>query len=539
MDIVKTFHSNKFTKDITIIGTPENPLFKAVDVAELLEMSNIRVVLADFDDTEKCVNNSYTVRGYKDVNFLTEKGLYKLLFRSRKSIAVQFTNWVCEVIKQIRLNGVYQLEQQLKEKQEEMEHLSQQNQQLLEQIENIKPGDGRPVIYIYDMNSRAEPQANGKKSYKIGMTDNLHRRIKPYKQISPYGKVAFYVHIDAENLRTTESWIHMLMKSYKQGGEVFEISLELAKKFVMHVANTLEIVATNNKDDMEAMISKVVDLESSVLSKECVGIASRGEVSTQTEQEFLDASISDDEIEEDPKGSSSNGNKYTEQFNAFIDKCCLLDVTYEVSSKDVIGQYRLWSHIPDKNAYYALNDYLRTRFRPIRLHEPNKKQNVHGFRGLKLKEQNIPSLPFAPSDPELFIAHSCVYTPSGKVLMKNMLEEYEKWGKSVNKDVNSKDIKEYLKKNSEFILVGNVWTEKGNGQGYYGICFKSDIENYAQVRTVGKTVTKYDQQGNIVATWDTIAKAAADEGMAPCKLSHIIKDKKKLNGFKYSAAYKN
>jgi hypothetical protein len=123
--------------------------------------------------------------------------------------------------------------------------------------------------------------------------------------------------------------------------------------------------------------------------------------------------------------------------------------------------------------------------------------------------------------------------------MKNMLEEYEKWGKSVNKDVNSKDIKEYLKKNSEFILVGNVWTEKGNGQGYYGICFKSDIENYAQVRTVGKTVTKYDQQGNIVATWDTIAKAAADEGMAPCKLSHIIKDKKKLNGFKYSAAYKN
>jgi hypothetical protein len=58
------------------------------------------------------------------------------------------------------------------------------------------------------------------------------------------------------------------------------------------------------------------------------------------------------------------------------------------------------------------------------------------------------------------------------------------------------------------------------------------------VRTVGKTVTKYDTKGNIVATWDTIAKAAEDEGMPACKLSHIIRDKKELNGFRYSASYK-
>lgn len=539
MDIIQTFTAENISKDITIKGTHDNPLFKASDIADLLDIKHVRSVIQQFDETEKVSIYLQTPGGKQHVSFLTESGLYSLIFRSKKPFAKEFKKWVCTVIKQIRLNGIYQLQQQLKEKQDEMEQLNKQNQQLLEQIENIKPGDGRPVIYIYDMNSRAEPHANGKKSYKIGMTDNLHKRVKPYKQISPYGKVVFYVHIDAENLRTTESWIHMLLKSYKQGGEVFEISLGLAKKFVMHVAYTLEIVASNNKDDMEAMLSKVVDLESSVLNKECIGIASRGEASTQTEHEFLDATNSDDEIEENPKGSSNNGDKYNEQFNAFIDACCLLDTTYEVSSKDVIGQYRLWSRTPDKNAYYALNDYLRTRFRHLRLHEPNKKQVVHGFRGLKLKERNIPSLPFAPSDPELFIAHACVYTPSGRVLMNNMLEEYEKWGKSVDKDVATKDIKEYLKNNNEFVLIGNVWTDKGNGQGYYGICFKSDIENYAQVRTVGKTVTKYDQQGNIVATWDTIAKAAADEGMAPCKLSHIIKDHKEFNGFKYSAAYKN
>jgi hypothetical protein len=172
------------------------------------------------------------------------------------------------------------------------------------------------------------------------------------------------------------------------------------------------------------------------------------------------------------------------------------------------------------------------------MREPNKRESVHGFRGLNLKDVNIPPLPFAPSNPQLFIAHACVYSPSGRILMKDMLEQYELWGQKFNKDVNINEIKEYLKQNTEFIMVANVWTAKGNGQGYYGISFKNEQEQFKAVRTVGKFVTKYDLQGNIVATWDTIAKAAESEGMPPCKLSHIINSKKDYNNFKYAAAYK-
>jgi prophage antirepressor-like protein len=59
-----------------------------------------------------------TLGGKQDVTFLTEKGLYQVLFTSRKPIAKTFKNWVCEV-KDTRLTGKYSLEKQLKEKDEQ------------------------------------------------------------------------------------------------------------------------------------------------------------------------------------------------------------------------------------------------------------------------------------------------------------------------------------------------------------------------------------------------------------------------------------
>lgn len=72
-------------------------------------MSNIRATIMEFDDTEKVVNTIDTLGGTQQVSFLTEKGLYKVLFRSRKPIAQKFQNWVCQIIKEIRLKGIYDL----------------------------------------------------------------------------------------------------------------------------------------------------------------------------------------------------------------------------------------------------------------------------------------------------------------------------------------------------------------------------------------------------------------------------------------------
>jgi prophage antirepressor-like protein len=53
-------------------------------------MSAIRLVIRDFSDIEKVVHTMDTLGGSQQVTFLTEKGLYKVLFKSRKPIAEKF-----------------------------------------------------------------------------------------------------------------------------------------------------------------------------------------------------------------------------------------------------------------------------------------------------------------------------------------------------------------------------------------------------------------------------------------------------------------
>ena len=113
MEIVKAFNSNNLHTEIVIKGSINEPLFRASDVGTVLEMGNIRTSINDFTDSEKVVHTMDTLGGSQQVTFLTEKGLYKVLFKSRKPIAEKFQNWVCEVVKEIRLNGVYDLQKQL------------------------------------------------------------------------------------------------------------------------------------------------------------------------------------------------------------------------------------------------------------------------------------------------------------------------------------------------------------------------------------------------------------------------------------------
>ena len=119
MDIVKAFNTNDLHTEIVIKGTVTDPLFRASDVGVVLELSNIRATIIDFDESEKVVSIVDTLGGAQQVTFLTEKGLYKVLFRSRKPIAQKFQNWVCEVIKEIRLKGIYKMQNEINQAIEE------------------------------------------------------------------------------------------------------------------------------------------------------------------------------------------------------------------------------------------------------------------------------------------------------------------------------------------------------------------------------------------------------------------------------------
>ena len=155
MEVVKAFTENELHTEIVIKGTIENPLFRASDVGEVLEMGNIRTTIQQFDDTEKVVHSMDTLGGAQNITFLTEKGLYKVLFKSRKPIAEKFQNWICDVIKEIRLSGSYHLQQQLEQTKNEKQQITEKNTQLEEENKLLQKRDNVPMIYIYNIDTRS------------------------------------------------------------------------------------------------------------------------------------------------------------------------------------------------------------------------------------------------------------------------------------------------------------------------------------------------------------------------------------------------
>jgi len=105
MDIIRAFTTNSLHTEIVIKGTVENPLFRASDVALILEISNIRASIKDFNESEKVVQTMTTPGGPQKVLFLTQMGLFMLLFRSKKNpIALQVQYWACDVVKELQIN---------------------------------------------------------------------------------------------------------------------------------------------------------------------------------------------------------------------------------------------------------------------------------------------------------------------------------------------------------------------------------------------------------------------------------------------------
>jgi prophage antirepressor-like protein len=104
MDIIRAFTTNSLHTEIVIKGTIEAPLFRASDIALILEISNIRASIKDFNDSEKVVQTMTTPGGPQKVLFLTRTGLFRLLFRSKNPIALQVQYWVCDVVKELQIN---------------------------------------------------------------------------------------------------------------------------------------------------------------------------------------------------------------------------------------------------------------------------------------------------------------------------------------------------------------------------------------------------------------------------------------------------
>ena len=89
-------------KTFNVYGTVEEPLFRAKDVAEWIEHSDVHKMVQSVDEDEKVRNNIPTLGGNQEMWFLTENGVYEVLMLSRKPIAKEFKKEVKKMLHALR-----------------------------------------------------------------------------------------------------------------------------------------------------------------------------------------------------------------------------------------------------------------------------------------------------------------------------------------------------------------------------------------------------------------------------------------------------
>lgn len=92
-------------RQFVVYGSVTEPLFKAKDVADILEVKNTSVLVQRIEEEEVTKLNLGGLQG--ETLFLTEDGLYEALMQSRKPIAKQFKKGVKQILKEIRTTGGY------------------------------------------------------------------------------------------------------------------------------------------------------------------------------------------------------------------------------------------------------------------------------------------------------------------------------------------------------------------------------------------------------------------------------------------------
>jgi prophage antirepressor-like protein len=210
--------------NIQVYGTYEEPLFKAKDIGDLLGIKNIKDTINGMDDQCKILKKApvgNTDRCLEQL-FLTEDGLYELLFISRKPIAKQFKVWVRNIIKEIRLKGKYDLEKKLEETARELDLYKQKTYEEIQKTGHV---------YII--------RTDG--GYKVGKTKDINNRVKGL-QTGNVKQIETILDFKTSNSDLLEKIVHYILDRYRcnSNREFFDCNINYIKSIVTIVGNTID-----------------------------------------------------------------------------------------------------------------------------------------------------------------------------------------------------------------------------------------------------------------------------------------------------------
>jgi len=243
MDILKAFKLLDQEYEINIKGTLEDPLFQANQVGKVIGISNIRDTMNDFTSDEKCVGLTDTNKGQRETLFLTELGLYRLLGRSRKPIANTFQKWMIRTIKEIRINGMYKLQ----DNNDVDKKLIEYNCDIKNHKIFIKAHKNKNVVYLCKLKD-----FDNKFIIKIGSSPSIKERMSHISNSFNLTHVLLLEVIETDNHIKFERFLHnhQFIKNYFYPIETKDSSMSKETYLVNQeqLDEIIKIINLNKKD---------------------------------------------------------------------------------------------------------------------------------------------------------------------------------------------------------------------------------------------------------------------------------------------------
>lgn len=185
--------------DVEVFELNGQVLFNPKHVAEILEIADVRSSTRNFNDKQliKVKNSDVHTMHFRKLNnagenFLTESGVYKLVFKSRKPEAEKFSDWVTdEVLPTIRKHGAYMTEKTLERALESPDFIIQLATKLKNEQEARKVAENK-VEELQPLADVAEERIELKGCFSL--TDVTKSLDFKRGQITRWAKVCGYLH---------------------------------------------------------------------------------------------------------------------------------------------------------------------------------------------------------------------------------------------------------------------------------------------------------------------------------------------------------
>lgn len=223
------FQGNSF--EVVVQQVDGEPVFKANDIGKIFGIQNMSVTLSKFTEDEKVTlmttfKHEHGHTQEVQATFLTQNGVYRLMFNSRKPIAEPFRKWVYSVIKSIQKTSKYDLKKAVEEEKinidkivaDEVAKIQEKYEgELAHQISYMKTYTSDRAVHqaIIDANKYRKLVyiaiikrfEDGTMLIKIGSTDDIYNRC--YGLNSDFGcNVSFHMVIPCDNNFALEKYLH-------------------------------------------------------------------------------------------------------------------------------------------------------------------------------------------------------------------------------------------------------------------------------------------------------------------------------------------